>query len=286
MIPFFLTAFTGTSALQAVFLVPLTPAELVGGPAAWLESELAGFFPKRPVGVGQGNSFGGAYTSFWAGAAFTGEGDEGFARLGLHWIPDLPETRLPDPSAPPSADNAPYVAGTFTVHYGVGEIGWFRGSWGMVARGMAIFSPFVRAYGVGLDGWYRLRRNRWRLVAGVENLVPLVVRFPNVTEYARPDLALGVLKHLSPGVRMGVFSRVFLDGQTEGSTLQMGSYGVDLAFLLAWNASPSFQVLLGADRWNPGAGFVFRHGRLRFAAGYRFHLELGSSFRWSVAYAR
>ncbi len=286
MISLFLTTLTGTSALQAVFLVPLTPAELVGGPAAWLGSDLAGFFPGQPVGVGQGNSFGGAYSSFWAGAGFAGEEGAGFARMGLHRIPDLPETRLPDPSAPPSADNAPYVAGTFTVHYGVGEFGWFRGSWGLVSRGMAIFSPFVRAYGVGLDGWYRLERNTWRLVAGVENLVPLVVRFPDATEYARPDLAFGVRKVLAPGIRMSVFSRMFLDGQAEGSSFQIGPYGVDLAFLLVWRISPPFQVLAGADRWNPGLGIAFRHGRLRFAAGYRFHLELGSSFRWSLTYAR
>jgi len=284
MIPFLL-AITGTTALQAVFLVPLTPAELVGGSAAWLDSDLAGFFPKQPVGVGQGNSFGGAYTSFWAGAGFFGERGEGFARMGLHRIPDLPETRLPDSSAPPSADNAPYVAGTFTVHYGVGEFGWFWGPRGMVARGMAIFSPFMRAYGVGLDGWYRIERKTWRFAAGVENLVPLVVRFPDATEYARPDLAFGVRKSLGQALGISMFSRMFLDGQAEGSTLQVGPYGVDLAFLVVWRMEP-FQVLFGADRWNPGLGLFYEHGRLRFAVGYRLHLELGSSFRWSLSYAR
>lgn len=288
MIPFLLAALTGTSALQAVFLVPLSPDELVGGPAAWLQAELRGFFPGRPVGAGQGNSFGGAFTSFWAGAGFHGDGGDGFVRFALHRIPDLPETRLPDPSSPPSPDNQPYVDGVFAVHDVIAEVAWFRGMWGLAVRGLALLSPHVRAYGVGLDGWARIARESWRFVAGVENVVPLVVRFPDAVEYARPTLAAGVLRSFSPRLAASVFARLFLDGQTEGSTFQAGPYGVDLAFLMTWRAFSSLplEVLVGADRWNPGVGIRFSRGRLRISGAYRFHLELGSSFRWSVSYAR
>lgn len=288
MIPFLFVAITGTTALQAVFQVPLTPAELVGGAASWLNAPLHGFFPGRPVGLGQGNSFGGALTSFWAGAGWGGSRGEGYVRMALHRIPDLPETRLPDPDAPPSTGNQPYAAGTFAVHDLLVEGAMFRGRWGMVVRGLALLSPHVRAYGAGLDGWFRYRRNGLRMVLGVENLVPLVVRFPDAVEYARPTLAAGVLNAFSPRLQVALFSRMFLDGQTEGSTLALGPYGVDVAFLATWKSSPAspLEVLVGAERWNPGVGLRFLWGRLRIAAGYRFHLELGSSFRWSLVYVR
>lgn len=270
---------------QAPFQLALSPEELVGGVASWWETSPRGWFGPYPAGLGQGQSLGGLMQTFWVGAGHEDSLFSAYVIAALHQISDLPQTTVPDPSQPPSSTNRPIQEGVFQVGYMLMQVGVFRHVWGTVFKGLGIFGPDVRAYGVGMDLVWRQSTPLGRVGLGIENLLPLTVRWGDVYEITRPNVLAGLQTPPWKNARLSLAVRAFTDDQASGSTVAIGGYGVDVSFLLVWTGQRwPLSLLLGADRWNPAIGGIWRWGQIRLSLAYQLQLDLGGSFRWAFLY--